>query len=67
METYLFAISIIISILVGLKCRSKCCGQDCSFELEKVEVNNETLRTIKIGRKSKKITTGSEETQSETI
>ena len=53
METYIFAISIIVSLLVGLKCRSKCCGNDCSFELEKKDVNNETLRSIKIGRKSK--------------
>ena len=53
METYIFAISIIVSLLVGLKCRSKCCGNDCSFELEKKEVDNETLRSIKIGRKSK--------------
>jgi len=53
MESYILAISIIVSLLVGLKCRSKCCGHDCSFELEKKEVNNETLRSIKIGRKSK--------------
>jgi len=53
MESYILAISIIVSLLVGLKCRSKCCGNDCSFELEKKEVNNETLRSIKIGRKSK--------------
>tara|TARA_R110000822_G_scaffold151988_1_gene291127 strand:+ start:237 stop:440 length:204 start_codon:yes stop_codon:yes gene_type:complete len=55
METYIFAISIIVSLLVGLKCRSKCCGNDCSFELEKKDVNNETLRSIKIGRKSSKV------------
>tara|TARA_R110000796_G_scaffold10440_7_gene34630 strand:- start:746 stop:949 length:204 start_codon:yes stop_codon:yes gene_type:complete len=53
MESYILAISIIVSLLVGLKCRSKCCGNDCSFELEKKDVNNETLRSIKIGRKSK--------------
>ena len=55
MESYFFAISIIVSLLVGLKCRSKCCGNDCSFELEKKDVNNETLRSIKIGRKSSKV------------
>tara|TARA_R110000787_G_scaffold111751_3_gene220737 strand:- start:315 stop:518 length:204 start_codon:yes stop_codon:yes gene_type:complete len=55
MESYFFAISIIVSLLVGLKCRSKCCGKECSFELEKKEVNNETLRSIKIGRKSSKV------------
>tara|TARA_R110000823_G_scaffold145833_1_gene276062 strand:- start:343 stop:546 length:204 start_codon:yes stop_codon:yes gene_type:complete len=55
MESYFFAISIIVSLLVGLKCRSKCCGHDCSFELEKKDVNNETLRSIKIGRKSSKV------------
>ena len=55
MESYILAISIIVSLLVGLKCRSKCCGNDCSFELEKKDVNNETLRSIKIGRKSTKV------------
>ena len=55
MESYILAISIIVSLLVGLKCRSKCCGHDCSFELEKKDVNNETLRSIKIGRKSTKV------------
>lgn len=52
-ESWLFAISIIISVLVGVKCRSKCCGKDCSFELEKEETDGQVLRSIKIGRISK--------------
>ena len=52
-QEWLFIISIIVSILVGIKCRSKCCGKDCSFSLEKEQVDNEVLRSIKIGRKSK--------------
>ena len=52
-ETWLFTLSIILSLLVGVKCRSKCCGKDCSFELEKEERNGEVLRSIKILKKSK--------------
>ena len=52
---YIFAISILLSIIVGIKCRSKCCGKDCEFEMSKEEDDEDgkTLRSISIGRKSK--------------
>ena len=52
---YIFAISILLSIVVGIKCRSKCCGKDCEFEMSKEEDDEDgkTLRSISIGRKSK--------------
>ena len=52
---YIFAISILLSIIVGIKCRSKCCSNNCEFEMSKQDNNEdgETLRSITIGRKSK--------------
>ena len=51
---YIFAFSILLSIFVGIKCRSKCCGKDCAFEMTKEENDEDgkTLRSITIGRKS---------------
>ena len=48
---YIFAISILLSIVVGIKCRSK----DCEMEMTKEEDDEDgkTLRSISIGRKSK--------------
>ena len=41
---------------MGVKFKSKCCGRDCEVSIEKedIENTNETLRTITIGRLSKK-------------
>jgi len=66
-QEWLFIISIMISIFVGIKCRSKCCGKDCSFSLEKEEVDNEILRSIKIGRKSKIKTNSNDDNGNEII
>tara|TARA_R110000787_G_scaffold232016_2_gene339303 strand:+ start:340 stop:564 length:225 start_codon:yes stop_codon:yes gene_type:complete len=56
MKEWLFIISILISLFVGVKFKSKCCGRDCEISIEKedIENTNETLRSITIGRVSKK-------------
>ena len=53
MENWLYIISVIASLLLGLKLKSNCCGKTCQFSIEKQENNNETLRSIKITKRSK--------------
>lgn len=53
MENWLYIISVIASLLLGLKLKSNCCGKMCEFSIEKQENNNETLRSIKITKRSK--------------
>jgi len=52
-ETWLFIISVIGSLLCGLKLKSKCCGKECSISVEREERDNEILRSIRIGKKSR--------------
>jgi len=52
-ETWLFIISVIGSLLCGLKLKSKCCGKECSISVEREERDNEVLRSIRIGKKSR--------------
>lgn len=55
MKDWIFILSIIFSLFIGIKFRSKCCGKDCevSIDKEESETTNEVLRTITIGRVSK--------------
>jgi len=52
-ETWLFIISVVSSVLCGMKMKSKCCGKECSISVEREESDNETLRSIRIGRRSR--------------
>ena len=52
-ETWLFIISVVSSVLCGMKMKSKCCGKECSISVEREERDNETLRSIRIGRRSR--------------
>jgi len=52
-ETWLFIISVIGSLLCGLKLKSKCCGKECAISVEREERDNEVLRSIRIGKKSR--------------
>ncbi len=52
-ETWLFIISVIGSLLCGLKLKSKCCGKECAISVEREERDNEILRSIRIGKKSR--------------
>ena len=53
MDNWLYIISVIASLLLGLKLKSNWCGKMCEFSIEKQENNNETLRSIKITKRSK--------------
>ena len=53
METWIYIVSILASVLLGVKMKSKCITKNCECSIEKAETNNEVLRSIKIGRKSK--------------
>lgn len=50
-EVWLFAISVVTSIICGMKMKSKCCGKECSISVEREVQENETLRSIRIGRR----------------
>lgn len=52
-ETWVFGISIIISIFCGLKMKSKCCGKECSISIEREERDDEVLRSVRIGRRQR--------------
>ena len=52
-ETWLFIISVVGSLFCGLKLKSKCCGKECSFSVEREETDNGTLRSVRIGRISR--------------
>jgi len=52
-ETWMFIISVVGSLLCGLKLKSKCCGKECSISVEREERDNEILRSIRIGKKSR--------------
>ena len=41
-ETWIFIISVISSVICGMKMKSKCCGKECSISLEREERDNET-------------------------
>lgn len=53
MESWIFLISIVASLICGMKLKSKCCGKDCSIEIEKQQEGGEVLRSVKIGKLSK--------------
>jgi len=53
METWIYVVSILASVLLGVKMKSKCITKNCECSIEKAETNNEVLRSIRIGRKSK--------------
>lgn len=53
MESWIFLISIVASLICGMKLKSKCCGKECSISIEKEERENEVLRSVKIGKRSK--------------
>lgn len=53
METWIYVVSILASVLLGVKMKSKCFTKNCECSIEKAETNNEVLRSIRIGRKSK--------------
>jgi len=53
MKDWIYIISVIASLLLGLKMKSNCCGKMCYFSIEKQENNNETLRSIKITKRSR--------------
>jgi len=53
MKDWIYIISVIASLLLGLKMKSNCCGKMCEFSIEKQENNNETLRSIKITKRSR--------------
>lgn len=53
MENWIFLISIIASLICGLKLKSKCCGKECSISVEREERDDEVLRSVKIGKRSK--------------
>lgn len=57
METWIYVISILASVLLGVKMKSKCFTKNCECSIEKAETDNEILRSIKIGRKSKVVPT----------
>ena len=53
MESYILIISIIASLLIGLKLRSSCCGKECSLSIEKQQDNDDMLQSIRITKRSK--------------
>ena len=53
METWIYIVSILASVLLGVKMKSRCITKNCECSIEKAETNNEVLRSIRIGRKSK--------------
>ncbi len=53
METWIYIVSILASVLLGVKMKSRCFTRNCECSIEKAETNNEVLRSIRIGRKSK--------------
>ena len=59
MEMYIFILSIVGSLLVGMKLKSKCVSKYCECTIEKVETDDEILRNIRIGRRCVPRETGS--------
>lgn len=62
MDTWIYVVSILASLLLGVKMKSKCFTKNCECSIEKAETDNEVLRSIRIGRKSKVIPTNNETT-----
>ena len=60
MDTWIYVISILASLFLGVKMKSKCFSKNCECSIEKAETDNEILRSIRIGRKSKVIPTNNE-------
>ena len=63
MENYILIISIIASLLIGLKLRSRCCGKECTLSIEKQQDNDDVLKSIRITQKSKVKTSDKNDTQ----
>ena len=57
MDTWIYVISILASVLIGVKMKSKCFTKNCECSVERAETDNEVLRSIRIGRKSKVVPT----------
>jgi len=53
MDTWIYIVSILASILLGVKMKSRCFTRNCECSIEKSETDENVLRSIRIGRKSK--------------
>ena len=53
METWIYVVSILASLFLGVKLKSKCITRNCECSIEKAETDDSVLRSIRIGRKSK--------------
>ena len=53
MENWIYIISVIASLLLGLKLKSNCCGKICYCSIEKQKNNDEILQSIRITKRSK--------------
>ena len=53
MDTWIYVVSILASILLGVKMKSRCFTKNCECSIEKAETDGDVLRSIRIGRKSK--------------
>jgi len=53
MDTWIYIVSILASILLGVKMKSRCFTKNCECSIEKAETDGDVLRSIRIGRKSK--------------
>ena len=53
METWVYVVSILGSLFLGVKLKSKCITKNCECSVERAETDDAVLRSVRIGRRAK--------------
>ena len=53
MQTWVYVVSILGSLFLGVKLKSKCITKNCECSIERNETDDAVLRSVRIGRRAK--------------